>query len=90
MKIAFLTSIYPAHAEKIYRENPSLKYKSSDEQMEFIRWHGLSCYVRWPELLESKGFVINKFNNNLPEVALAWARENKVKPKTSDTIHEIV
>ena len=51
LKIAFLTSIYPAHAEKIYKENPSLKNKSSDEQMEFIRWDALSS-MRWFELLE--------------------------------------
>ena len=51
MKIAFLSSIYPAHAEKIYRDNPNLKDKSSDEQMEFIRWHALSSFVRWNEML---------------------------------------
>ena len=55
MKIAFLTSIYPAHAEKIYRENPSLKNKSSAEQGDFIRWHALSSYIRWNELLEERG-----------------------------------
>ena len=89
MKIAFLSSIYPAHAEKIYRENPSLKNKSSSEQMEFIRWHALSSYVRWFELLEEKGFAICSFNHNLPEIALAWAKENKFETKSSDNIHEI-
>lgn len=89
MKIAFLSSIYPAHAEKIYRENPSLKNKSSEEQMEFIRWHALSSYVRWFELLEQKGFATCAFNHNLPEVALAWAKENKFEPKSIDIIHEI-
>ena len=89
MRIAFLSSIYPAHAEKIYRENPSLKDKSSDEQMEFIRWHALSSYVRWFELLELQGFVTCSFNHNLPEVGLAWAKENKYKPKSNDSILEI-
>jgi hypothetical protein len=89
VRIAFLSSIYPAHAEKIYRENPSLKNKSSDEQMEFIRWHALSSYVRWFELLEEKGFATCAFNHNLPEVALAWARENQFEPKSIDNIQEI-
>jgi len=57
--------------------------------MEFIRWHALSSYVRWFELLEQKGFATCSFNHNLPEVALAWARENKFKPKSCDSIIEI-
>ena len=89
MKITFLTSIYPAHAEKIYRKNPSLKNKSSSEQLEFIRWHALSSYVRWFELLEQKGFATCTFNHNLPEVALAWAKENKFEPKSSNLLHAI-
>ena len=89
MRIAFLTSIYPAHAEKIYREHPSLKNKSSEKQIEFIRWHALSSYVRWFELLEEKGFATCSFNHNLPEVEFAWARENKFKPKSCDSILEI-
>ena len=89
MKIAFLSSIYPAHAEKIYRDNPKLKDKSSDEQMEFIRWHALSSYVRWTELLEEKGFQICGFNYNLPDVSLAWAKENKFTPKSNNSIFEI-
>ena len=89
MKIAFLSSIYPKHAEQIYRENPDLKYKTSDEQMEFIRWHALSSYVRWTELLEEKGFQICGFNHNLPEVSLAWAKENKFTPKLNNSIFEI-
>ena len=89
MKIAFLSSIYPAHAEKIYRDNPNLKDKSSDEQMEFIRWHALSSFVRWNEMLEKKGFRVNGFNHNLPKIANAWARENDFCPKTNQPILEI-
>ena len=57
--------------------------------MEFIRWHALSSYVRWFELLEQKGFAICTFNHNLPEVALAWAKENKFEPKSSNLLHAI-
>ena len=57
--------------------------------MEFIRWHALSSYTRWFELLEQNGFATCVFNHNLPEVALAWARENKFKPKSCDSIIEI-
>lgn len=89
MRIAFLTSIYPAHAEKIYKENLTLKNQTSEQQMEYIRWHALSSYVRWFELLEEKGFITCLFNHNLPEVALTWARENKFQPKTSNPINEI-
>ena len=89
MKIAFLTSIYPAHAQNIYRENPSLRSKASNEQMDFIRWHALSSYVRWFELLEEKGYQTCSFNHNLPDVALAWARENRFETKTSNPIMEI-
>ncbi len=89
MRIAFLTSIYPAHAQKIYKENPTLKNQTSEQQIEYIRWHALSSYVRWFELLEEKGFETCSFNHNLPEVALAWSRENKFKPKSGHLIHEI-
>ncbi len=89
MKLAFLSSIYPAHVRKIYRENPDLKNKSSDEQMEFIRWHALSSYFRWTDLLEEKGFQTCGFNHNLPEVSLAWAKENKFTPKSNNSIWEI-
>jgi spore maturation protein CgeB len=89
LKIAFLTSIYPAHAEKIYRDNPSLKDKSSDEQAEFIRWHALSSYVRWFELLEDEGFELSGFNHNLTAVSLSWAKENRFQTKTSNPIMEI-
>ena len=57
--------------------------------MEFIRWHALSSYVRWFELLEQKGFATCAFNHNLTEVALAWARENKFKPKSCYSILKI-
>jgi spore maturation protein CgeB len=89
LKIAFLTSIYPKHAEEIYQQNPELSKKSSDEQMEFIRWHALSSYVRWFELLEEKGYQTCSFNHNLPDVALAWARENQFQPKSFRPIMEI-
>ena len=57
--------------------------------MEFIRWHALSSYVRWTELLEEKGFQICGFNHNLPEVSLAWAKENKFTPKSNSSIFVI-
>ena len=57
--------------------------------MELIRWHALSSYTRWFELLEQNGFATCVFNHNLPEVALAWARENKFKPKSIHNIQEI-
>ena len=57
--------------------------------MEFIRWHALSSYVRWSKLLEEKGFATCSFNHNLPEIALAWAKENKFEPKSSHSINEI-
>ena len=57
--------------------------------MEFIRWDALSSYVRWFELLEERGYQTCSFNHNLPHVALAWAKEKKFEPKTSNFIHEI-
>ena len=89
LKIAFLTSIYPAHAEKIYRDNPSLKDKSSDEQMEFIRWHALSSYVRWVELLESHQCKVIQFHHNLDNVESSWAKENNFSPVSKNKIIEI-
>jgi spore maturation protein CgeB len=89
LKIAFLTSIYPKHVEEIYQQNPELSNKSSDEQMDFIRWHALSSYVRWFELLEDEGFELSGFNHNLPHVALAWAEEIRFKTKTKNPIMEI-
>ena len=78
MKIAFLTSIYPAHAEEIYEQHPELSQKSYNQQMEFIRWHALSSYVRWFELLEEKGYQTCSFNHNLPHAEHAWAKENQL------------
>lgn len=57
--------------------------------MEFIRWHALSSYVRWFELFEERGFQVCIFNKCLPEIELAWSRENKYDPKTNNSIIEI-
>ena len=45
--------------------------------MDFIRWHALSSYVRWFELLEDEGFELSGFNHNLPAVSFSWAKENR-------------
>ena len=89
MKIAFLSSIYPEHAERIYRENPSLKNKSSDEQMDFIRWHALSSYTRWNEYLTKRGFNVLEFHHNLLHVELKWAVENQFCPAKENEIFQI-
>ena len=89
MKIAFLTSIYPKHASLIYQQHPRLGNKSSTEQEEFVRWHALSSFVRWFELLEKQGFETCGFNLNLPEINLSWAKENHYSPKTNEPILEI-
>ena len=89
MKIAFLSSIYPAHGEKIYRENPSLNNKPSDEQLDYIRWHALSSYSRWNEYLTKRGFNILEFHHNLPKVELKWAVENKFYPTKENEIFQI-
>ena len=90
MKIAFLTSIYPAHAEKIYKENPSLKNKSSDEQMEFIRWHAaLSTTVNRMSFLKDKGLSVCNFNIGLTHINSKWALENNFVPIKKNSIEEI-
>ena len=89
MKIAFLTSIYPKHAEEIYEQNTELSKNSSEEQMEYIRWHALSSYVRWFELLEQRGFKTCIFNCCLPKVEFAWAKENKFITKSKNPVMEI-
>lgn len=57
--------------------------------MEFIRWHALSSFVRWFELLEEKGYQTCSFNHNLPQVELAWAKENRFQTESSNPIMEI-
>ena len=90
MKIAFLTSIYPAHADKIYRENPSLKNKSSAEQMEFIRWNAaLSTTVNRMTFLKDKGLRICNFNIGLTNINLKWAEENNFVYSSKNTVEEI-
>jgi len=89
VRIAFLSSIYPAHAAKIYQENPSLKNKSSDEQMEFIRWHALSSYTRWNEYLAKQGFEVLEFHHSLHHVELKWAEENEFYPTKENEIFKI-
>lgn len=89
MKIAFLSSIYPAHGEKIYRENSSLKNKPSDEQLDYIRWHAMSSYSRWNEYLTKRGFNVLEFHHNLPHVELKWAEENQFCPKKDNEISKI-
>ena len=89
MKIAFLTSIYSKHAELIYKQNPSLHQKTSDEQMDFIRWHALSAYVRWIPLLEDKGSKVIEFHHNLENVETAWAKENHIHSDLEGSILKI-
>ena len=89
MRIAFLSSIYPKHAEKIYRDNPDLKYKTSDEQMEFIRWHAWSSYVKWNDYLRSKGCDVLQFHHNLNFVEMEWAKENRFNFSHKNCVWEI-
>jgi spore maturation protein CgeB len=89
MRIAFLSSIYPKHAEKIYRDNPDLKFKTSDEQMEFIRWHALSSYVKWNDYLRSKGCEVLQFHHNLNFVEMEWAKENRFSFSHKNCVWEI-
>jgi hypothetical protein len=89
MKIAFLSSIYPVHAEQIYRENPSLKDKSSYEQIEFIRWHALSSYVKWDDYLKNNGYDVFRFHHNLNFVEKKWAKENLTNLSHKTTVFEI-
>jgi spore maturation protein CgeB len=89
LRIAFLTSIYPEHASLIYQQYPRLANKHSTEQEEFVRWHALSSYVRWFKFFEDNGFQNCIFNQNLPEVELAWASENMFKPKSNEVVKEI-
>lgn len=89
MKIAFLGSIYPKHADLIYRENPSLKYRPSNEQMDCIRWHALSSYVKWNDYLESKGCEIVQFHHNLNFVEMEWAKENNFSSSRTNCVLEV-
>ena len=90
VRVAFLSSIYPKHAEIIYNENPDLKNKSSEDQMHFIRWNAaLSTTIRRFDFLEEHGVHLCNFNCNLPQIALAWAKENNFVPRSSNPVMEI-
>ena len=89
MKIAILSSIYPQHAQDIYRENPFLHQKTSNEQMEYIRWHALSSYTRWNELLIKHGFKVLEFVHNLPHVEKKWAEENQIGTSKEESVLNI-
>ncbi len=89
MKIAILSSIYPQHAQDIYRENPLLHQRTSDEQMEYIRWHALSSYTRWNELLTKLKFKVIEFVHNLPTVEKKWAKENQIDTTETEDVLNI-
>jgi len=89
MKIAFLNSIYPAHAKKIYREYPLLEDKSSDEQMEFIHLHALSSYTKWNDYFCNQGFEVLQFHHNLTYVESKWAEENYFTPTKKNDVLQI-
>jgi len=90
MRIGFLTSIYPTHAERIYRENPTLKNQKSDHQMDFIRWNAaLSTTVNRMDFLMEKGINICNFNIGLSNVNIKWANENRFIPVTKKSNLEI-
>ena len=89
MKIAFLRSIYPAHSDEIYREHPDLKYKTSDEQMEFIRWHALSSYTKWDDYFKSKDCEVLQFHHNLDHVEKNWASENGLRTSQKNCVLQI-
>ena len=75
---------------KIYRDNPNLKDKSSDEQMEFIRWRAaLSITVNRMDFLKNKGCSVCNFNIGLSEVAIKWAEENQFETTGKNKILKI-
>lgn len=57
--------------------------------MEYIRWHALSSYVKWYQYIEKRDIKCLEFINNVPEIALKWAKENNYLPKFKGDIMEI-
>lgn len=57
--------------------------------MEYIRWHALSSYVRWVELLESHRCKVIQFHHNLDNVESSWAKENNFSPVSKNKMFEI-
>ena len=57
--------------------------------MDFIRWHALSSYVRWVELLESHQCKVIQFHHNLDNVEFSWAKENNFSPVSKYKTFEI-
>ncbi len=57
--------------------------------MEYIRWHALSSYTRWNELLNKHAFNVIEFVHNLPQVELKWANENNFCPTKENEIFQI-
>ena len=90
MKIAFLSSIYPKHAEQIYRNNPVLKDKSYYEQMEFIRNDSICSIGEWPTSLKEKGYNSVMFCRNNSYLQATWCKENRFLTKYQDTEFEII
>lgn len=73
----------------MYAQNPNLQNKSSDDQMEFIRWHALSSYVRWIKLLKKRDMQCIEFLLNIPELSYAWSKENDFSTKTKNPTLEV-
>ena len=74
---------------KIYIEKIRYFTKTSYEQMEFIRWHALSSYTRWNELLIKLKFEVIEFVHNLPIVEKKWAEENQIDTTETEDVLNI-
>ena len=57
--------------------------------MEYIRWHALSSYTRWNELLIKHGFKVLEFVHNLPHVEKKWAEENQIGTSKEESVLNI-
>jgi hypothetical protein len=81
MKVVLLITPYSKYIDRIYFNNPHLKFAKSIDQTAFISNDGFAWCGVWDEPFRSKGYEVETIYTNAAFLQYSWARENNLDKK---------
>ncbi|OAI52045.1 hypothetical protein AYO46_06650 [Betaproteobacteria bacterium SCGC AG-212-J23] len=76
MKLAHLTSVYPAYAERFYAARPGLAAGSFSEQREALFYDAFAWADAWKAALQPLGYEVEELISNVAPMQRAWEQEH--------------
>jgi len=89
MKLAIVTTSYPAYLKDFYNKNSGLAQRSFADQKAALDYDGFGWADFWSRALRPYGYEAKEFPINNEPLQRAWALENGLANPASIDLHEI-